>query len=479
MFTVGSSLIMVAIAVAAAFACVITVVGAVQLTANRKHGYFHLVIPAILITAGLGIALSGRSIEFNGAQLMTSSVVKHPLAVWVQRIGTIVILTVAAERIISHFSSHKNLLGVTPLLTLSFIAFWAGGTLSPMLFSANPRFSHEGLYTLVIGVGALLLKAEEGEQVLKSARDSIFAFQIASYLMLIVNANLVLDPNYTQGLIPGLPRFAGLAPHALMMGMLAQLSLLCVWARPYASKRLNRAAWGLGLLTLLLAQSKTGWVSFFFCAMAMYLCQHGDTVKRRLTDPASPHLAMTLMLGCVVFIAGIGAASVLGSLGNGLNSFLHSESGAQLASLTGRDVIWAAAYEEWLRNPLFGYGPSFLNVNYRLGIGLPSATHGHNQYMDLLPRAGLAGAIPLTFYLIALMTLSLRHAVASRGLTLALFIAIGLRAVSEVPLMLNGYGCEFIGHLLLLILLPAFSAQFSQRKNEQPDTTLFRTSPQT
>ena len=480
MFAAGSTLVMMAVAIVAAFACVITVVGAIQLTADRKHGYFHLVIPAILITSGLTIALSGRSMEFNAVQLMTDTVVRNPLSVWVQRIGTIVILTISLERIISHFSRQPTLLGAAPMLTLCFVAYWAGSTLSPMLFSAYPAFSHESCYALIIGVGALLLTAEEGEQVLLTARDSMFALQLASYLMIFINAGLVLDTNYTQGFIPGLPRFSGLAPHALTMGMMAQLSLLCLWTRPYANQRLNRAAWTLGLLSLLLAQSKTGWISFFFCATVMYLCQHSTKLRHRLSDATRPQLGITLTLGITIIIAGVGFAALFGGLDTRLDSFLHSESGAQLTSLTGRDVIWAVAYEEWLRHPVFGYGPNFLSLPYRLGIGLPNATHGHNQYMDLLPRAGLIGAIPLTVYLFAMLSLSVRHAVASRGLTLALFIAIALRAISEVPLtMRNGYSPEFISHLLLLVLLTACNARFALFKEKPAGTTHLRTSPQT
>ena len=458
MLTIGSGLIMMAIAAAAALACVITVVGAVQLTANRRHGYFHLVIPAILITGAMTIALSGRSIDFNAAQLLTEHTIKHPLAIWVQRIGSIVILTASAERIISHFSQQKNLLGTAPMLLLCFIAFWAGSIASPMFFSAHPLFRHDAFYTLVIGTAALLLTPEEGKQTLLRARDGLFLFQAAGYLMLIVNAGIVLDSNYTQGLIPGVPRFAGLAPHAVTMGMLAQLSLLCLWASPYADPRLNRAAWALGLATLFLAQSKTAWVSFSFCATAMFLCQHGASFRKNLTDPERPQLAITFITGTLLLLGVVFVYAIFGGLGSRLDHFLNSDSGMQLTSLTGRDLIWAAAYEEWLRNPIFGYGPTFLNLPYRLGIGLPSAIHGHNQYMDVLPRAGLAGAIPLTFYLIALLTLAVRHAAVSRGLTLALFLALGLRAVSEVPLTLSGYGSEFIGHLLLLVLLPAYNA---------------------
>ena len=478
MMTAGTTLFAMAAAVLAAFACVITVVGAVQLTASRRHGYFHLVIPAILVTTGLTIALSGRSIELNGA-LMAGAAIKHPLAVWVQRAGTILILTVAAERIISHYGKRGNLLGATPLLALCFIAYWLGSIASPMFLSAYPAFSHEGFYTLIIGVAALLLTADEGEQVIRTARDSLFIFQLVSYLMLFIKPSLVLDTSYSQGFIPGLPRFAGLSPHALMAGMFAQLSLLCLWAHPYAKTRLNMAAWGIGLLTLLIAQSKTAWISFCLCALTMYLCQHGDALKRRLSDPARPQLALTLVTGFLVATLAIGGASLFGILGALMDNFLNSDSGAQLTTLTGRDVIWRVAYEEWQRHPLFGYGPNFLSLPYRLSLGLPNATHGHNQYMDLLPRAGLAGAIPLTLYLMALLSLSIRHAVASRGLSLALFIAIGLRAISEVPLAIHGYNPEFIGHLLLLVLLPACSTRLASHRQRQPDTAFFRASPQT
>lgn len=458
MLSIGTTLLMMALAVAAAFACVVMVVAATQFTAGRRHGYFHLVIPLILLIAGLTVALSNRSVDLNATALAAEGMVKHPIAAWAQRIGTILMLTVAAERIISHFGRGRSLLGAAPLLALCYIGFWLGSVASPMFFSAYPAFAHDAVYTLVIGLAALLLRAEEAETALLAARNALLLFLLGGYLLLPLHSDLVLDVHYTQGLIPGLPRMAGLAPHAVTEGMLAQLALLCLWARPFAGRRLNLAAWGLGLLTLLLAQSKTAWISFLCCAVAMFVCQHGGTLKARLFDPERPHSAVGALLALLLLCGGLMLAALFGDMGDKLHHFLGSSSGEQLTSLTGRDLIWAAAYEEWLRHPLFGYGPHFLDASYRIAIGLPNATHGHNQYMDVLPRSGLAGAIPLTFYLIALLWLSIRHARASRGLSLALFIALGLRAVSEVPLTLEGYGPEFSGHLLLLILLPAYSA---------------------
>jgi O-antigen ligase len=212
----------------------------------------------------------------------------------------------------------------------------------------------------------------------------------------------------------------------------------------------------------------------------MYLYRHGAALKQKLADPERPHLGILLAIGILIGITAVMAEVLFGNPDGRLAHFLHSDSGTQLTSLTGRDVIWAVAYNEWMRHPLFGYGPSFLDNAYRHSIGLLSATHGHNQYMDLLPRAGLVGAIPLTLYLIAMLGLAVRHAVASRGLTLALFIALALRAISEVPLTLSGYGAEFIGQLLLLILLPAYSAMLQKPVGEKQPTenTFTRPSPQ-
>ena len=90
---------------------------------------------------------------------------------------------------------------------------------------------------------------------------------------------------------------------------------------------------------------------------------------------------------------------------------------------------------------------------------MPNATHAHNQFMDTLSRSGTVGAVSLVLYALVLLVLSLRHARASRGLSLALFAGLALRSISEVPLSLFGYGAELLMHLLLLMTLAASAGQ--------------------
>ena len=86
---------------------------------------------------------------------------------------------------------------------------------------------------------------------------------------------------------------------------------------------------------------------------------------------------------------------------------------------------------------------------------MPNATHAHNQFMDDAARSGSVGATVLVVYAAVLLVMSVRHARATGGLSIALFLSLALRAVGEVPLTLLGYGSELFVHGLLLVLLAA------------------------
>ena len=89
---------------------------------------------------------------------------------------------------------------------------------------------------------------------------------------------------------------------------------------------------------------------------------------------------------------------------------------------------------------------------------MPNATNAHNQFMETLARSGVVGATALVLYAAVLLALSLRAAKATGGLSIALLIAVALRSMSEVPLLMFGYGTEFFTHLLLLVTLASANA---------------------
>jgi O-antigen ligase len=368
------------------------------------------------------------------------------------------ILTVAGERIVTHWLRRDESARAPLLLLVMFLLFWIGTVAAPALLGANPYLAHDYVYPLVMGIAALLASAAERDLAFRAARNALVLFVAAGLLLIPFKTSLVLDSSYAQGLFAGVPRLAGLASHPVTLGLLSQLGLLCLMAFPYRQVWLNLLAWMIGLGSLFMAQSKTAWIAFILCSACVFAVRRGPAWWRRASNPLRPESGIVSVLLFMVAVATTALVLMFADLGARWDSFFDSAQGAQFGSLTGRDVIWAIAHDEWRRNPLFGYGPTLWDENFRAIIGLPNATSAHNQFMDTLSRSGSVGAFSLTIYALVLLVLSLRYARASRGVSLALFIALTLRSVSEVPLSLFGYSAELVTHLLLLITLAASAA---------------------
>jgi O-antigen ligase len=195
--------------------------------------------------------------------------------------------------------------------------------------------------------------------------------------------------------------------------------------------------------------------------MAAY--RNGNAMRKRVMDPTRPQLGIALIGAAITGALLLTAAFFYADAASSIMEYLDSAQGSQLMTLTGRDKIWAITLSEFHANPLFGYGAQLFSEDYRLIIGMPFATHGHNQLMDSLGRSGLVGTIPLVAYFILLTVLSIKYAQASRGLSLALYLVLAFRCVSEVPLAITTNTQEFLAHLALLIVL--VGAAHAQRRS--------------
>ena len=418
---------------------------------THPNGFLHWVLPAMLALLGLGILLSGRDLALVFMQLQSGEGFGGPVVVWGQRLVSLLLLAAAGERIANHLVHHRHL--PSPALTLVFVFYWFASVAGPAFFGAHPQLAHEYLYTLILGFAVLLVNADQRDRIVDSVRTALVLFVVAGLVLIPVMPSLVMDQSYRQGLIPGIPRFGGLAPHAVAMGMFAQTALLLVWARPFRPGWLNLLAWLACLGALFLAQSKTAWIAFILCALCMLAVRNAPGLWRRVTDPRQGAFGMLVCLIAIVVMASLLAWVVIGDVHSQFSSFVDTAQGAQLISMSGRDKIWAIALEEWRQSPMFGYGPGLWDWDFRASIGMPNATDAHNQFMDTLARSGSVGATALVTYACVLMFLSFRYARATGGLSLALFIALALRSISEVPLLLFGYGTELFPHLLLLVTL--------------------------
>jgi O-antigen ligase len=439
---------------------------------KRTIGFLHWIFPAMLMVVALTALLSGRDLSQLFSELAGGGGTLHPAVPWAQRLVSVILIAACAERIINHVSLHKQM--PSPLLAGAFLFYWLCSVAAPAFFGTHPQIAHEYLYPLLFGFAALLTTVPEREKILDASRNALFVFILLGVALIPVMPSLVMDASYRQGLIPGLPRHGGLAPHPVAMGMFAVTALLCLWCRPFAHRWLNGPAWILGLGVLFIAQSKTAWIAFLLCAISMLAVRNGPNVWRRMGDPKEGAFGVVVCLSTIVIALVLLWAVVLANVGAVIAGFFETAQGAQLVSMTGRDQIWAIAMEEWRANPLFGYGPGLWNEQFRQSIGMPNATNAHNQFLDILARSGVVGAVGLVFYALVLMVLSVRYARATQGLSLALFLALALLSVSEVPLILFGYGTELFAHLLLVITL-ASAASARVPAAEAHPRTIYRT----
>lgn len=426
----------------------------------RPTGFLHWVLPAMLGVAVLAVLLSGRDLSQMFVELQGPPAPSHPAIIWGQRVVSLLLLAASAERVITHVALRQHL--PSALLAGAFLVFWLATVAAPALLGAHPQLSHEYVYSLVIGFAALLATGQERDKVIDGVRNALFLFLLAGVILVPLNPSMALDASYRQGLLPGVPRLGGLAPHPVALGLFAQTFLLCLWCRPFSSRWLNRLAWLVGLGVLFFAQSKTAWIAFVICSAVLLAVRQGPGVWRRLGDPRQSVFGIVFCLGVIAFVAILMGVILLGDVETHAADFLDTPGGAQLVSMTGRDKIWAVAFEEWRENPVFGYGPGLWDDAFRASIRMPHATHGHNQFMDTLARSGSVGAAALVLYAVVLLLLSVRYARATGGLSLALFLALALRSVSEVPLLMFDCGTELFTHLLLIITLASAAASRQQ-----------------
>jgi O-antigen ligase len=442
--------------------------------AEKHIGLLHWVFPGMLLLAALDILLSGRDLSraFAALEADVQSIVettRHPVLAWVQRGVSLLLLGASLERIFTHFKDRKPTPSV--VLLIAFVLYWICTVALPAVFGANPKVSHEYAYSLLFGVALALSTPMQRDRVLTFIRNALLIFLLASLALVPVMPSLVMDMSYSQGLLPGVPRFGGLASHPVGMGALAWTTLICLWVHPFERRWLTVLSWVLGLTVLFFAQSKTAWVAFMIAAACMVLVRRLPDSLERVGDPRQNSVGVVLCVGVIGAVVVALLALLVADLPGVIAGFFDTSQGAQLMSMTGRDRIWVVAFDEWQHNPVFGYGLTIWDAAHRQAIGMPFATHAHNQFIDTLARCGTVGATALVMYALVLTVQAFRYARATGGLSLALWAGLALLSISEVPLMLFGYGVDLFMHLLLIVSIAAGAAG---RRRETVETVPLR-----
>jgi exopolysaccharide production protein ExoQ len=459
-----------------AFVAAIALMLGIALTSHwgykREEGLIPFAsVPIVAIIIIIAVT-SGRNLN-DAAELVMPILVKHPLVVWGSRVTSLLVIFASGERILRQVLHPRSGPISSIWLMGAFIIFFLTNVAATALFGAHVVIAHDYLYMVLAGCAALIATKKEGDIALLVTRNALFFLLILSAVFIVVKPEMVLSRGYV-GLIPGLHiRYAGLSSHANNFGPLVVVFFLCLWRIPFEWRLLNLSAWFLGAMSLILAQSKTSWIAFLVCTTCVAYFQYRDEIKRWIFDYRNPRLpAVLLMLPMMTLVAGT-LVFMFTDVGDKIFGFFTTRAGGELLTFTGRSRIWVVALEEWHKHPVFGYGLTLWNEEFRQQIGMDFAVHAHNQFYQSLSVAGTVGAVGLVVYIAILFVFALKAGPSSRGLSMALFSLIILRSVSEIPLSMTGFDGDNLTHLLLLTVIAANLAKRRADSIENKSLTVF------
>jgi O-antigen ligase len=435
------------------------------------------VFPIVFVLIGMAIAvsslLSGRNLS-HGDLIVSMGWVEPAATRWFLRGTTLLVLSASVAAFVSYVLDRKSTRPGGAIVLAAFVVFFLTNSVLNAIFGTKPDFAHSAVYPLVVMAGAYSVREFDVERSVLYAKVTLLILLVISCIAAVAVPDIALQRPY-KGWIPGLDvRLWGVGSNANSIGPLALLYLLTATHQPFKRRWIHWCGGALGVVVLVLAQSKTA----FGAAVIALAVLYGYRMWARLGEAYNKGSTSVPLVGTATVLLVCACAALLAAIfvdpGLIVDRFLESRAGDQLLTLTGRNVLWAIALEEWSRNPLFGYGPSMWDPEYRRSIGLFFAFSAHNQFMQSLGAAGAMGLIGLLIYLCALAVYALRAANASRGLSLALLVVVLLRCLSEAPLSTNTL---FNGDLLTHLLLFSVALGFGSKDRMERSTVNVRSQP--
>jgi O-antigen ligase len=425
-----------AIAVGGALAMSLATVLALGTAMEFERRWRALMVPALYLLILVNNCLAPLS---SGRDLLSPDGLAAPSGPgkWFTRLIILSTLTICVARMVAAAFSHENRGARGGVLFVTFCVYFLTSAVLPSALGTHPQFKHDVFYVPFLFAAVSASRTQDPELALRFAKVGLFIFLLASCLVSLVAPELTLERNY-HSWIPGVSvRFWGLETHANSMAPLALVYLLVALHQPFERRWLQRFGLILGVGVLLFAQSKTTLTAAAITVPLLLVVRSGAWGAAAFS---------LLSLGGVIGLAML----LLPALGVTLEGLSETQQGYEASRFTGRDVIWSLAVQEWMRNPLFGYGITMWNETYRMQIGMDHAVSAHNQFLQTLSVAGTMGLIGLVVYLGVLMRYAIRAARPSQGLSVALLILVLLRCVTETPLQLESFlSGAFVTQLLL------------------------------
>ncbi|WP_457423750.1 O-antigen ligase family protein [Roseateles sp. P5_E7] len=405
-----------------------------------------VILGVLIVGNALSVLLSGRLI-YSQAELALNPLqsfqdLEQGRAVWAGRFTNGTILFVSLGEIFRWFTGRRKMPAAAKPLLLAFMAFYLASYWVGVAFATSREISLSWVYA-PIAFTALALLSQTGmnKDALTKLEWVLLAILAASLIGAAVVPKMTVESGY-KSWIPGFTfRLYGFAEHANSLGIIAALSVI-LQLSPYVRKRPNLIFLGIAMFALIFTQSKTAWmVALIGVALVRF-----EDVRSRFGSTSPGQFSLFLILMGTLFTA-LGFIVLLYAINAGLLDRLLKFQDA--VTFTGRTRIWEISWNEFLNNPLFGYGPALWDLPYRYQKNFLAAGQAHNQFFQTAGQAGLLGLLSWFWYIFLLGRNCASLWASTCGLAAIGFLGLMIRCFSESPMRLAGLtGMDAFAHLL-------------------------------
>lgn len=412
-----------------------------------RAGRLELILWLTVASITLPVVLNPRTLNFVTEQtLLTMADFKSGFLA--SRLLTLTLLGLAAIEIGRGWSSRAETVHRAPLLLNAFLIYSVGTVLIQAFGSDHPDFSHKSLYALIIMTSIYFLRQTRWDTIETHLKLALLVPVAGSLAAALIAPDFALLRPYL-GLLPVIDfRLFGVASHANVLGSVALLLLIIELYFP-SGRYLRPTIIVSAIAVFILAQSKIAWFAAV-AILALVWVPYRLAVYQAL--PGRAPRTLRLVVGLIVLAFFMAAAAVFVDW-----AALFAKHG--LGTFTGRLPIWQRTIDDALHNPLFGYGAGIWDFDYRRQAGMLHVGQAHNQFVQTLGEAGLAGLTLLLGYLAVLIYFAVKLFRISRGLILALFLLLFFQSLTEAPFRIRALmDWPFFAHMLLFFGVAHFSS---------------------
>ena len=423
-----------------------------------------VILSALVIGNAISVMLTGRTLHSEQELLLNSQLgmdVEQGRAAWAGRLTAGTILFVSAGEILRWVTGKRSMTAVAKQLWWAFLAFYMASYWVGVVFATSREIQMSWVYAPVAFTALALMAPTGYKEAMLKVEWVLLAVLGASLLGAVFVPDITVQRGYSSWL-PGFSiRLYGFAEHANSLGIIAALAVIMELS-PFVRKRVNPLYFAIAAVALLLTQSKTS----YMVAVAGVAFVRFEDLRSRFDVKAPGKFISTLIAGSTFLIAaGLIVFLVFANTGK-LDRFL---SFSEAITFTGRTRIWQITWNDFMDNPIFGYGPAIWDLKYRYEHNFMAAGQAHNQVFQTLGQAGLIGLATLLWYVYLMGRNCLQSWRATSGLAAIAFLGLLIRCFSESPMRLSGLnGMDAFVHLLAFTFAASSVVVAAERKASVP-----------